>query len=99
LVAFQAARENQSSIYVFNESDGTLTRVLPIAGSVDQPLQPRWHPRRKEIVYVCDYTVEAWSNSSGSLSVPDQLNPLTPVVNGQRRTRYPSVWALRLENP
>ena len=100
LVAFQAARENLSNIYVFDEVDRTLMRVLPVPGSIDQPLQLRWHPRRKEIVYVGDYTVEAWANSSGGPgSPPDLLNPLTPELFGQRRTRFPSVWALRLEAP
>jgi len=100
LVAFQAARENLSNLYVYDEVDGDLTRVLPIPFGIDQPLMPRWHPRRKEIYYVSDYTVEAWANSSGGTgSPPDQLNPLTPVVNGQRRTRFPSVWSVRLQEP
>ena len=100
LVAVQAARENLSNLYVYDEVDRTLTRLLPTPFGIEQPMHPRWHPRRKEIFYVSDYTVEAWSNSSGgSGSPPDLYNPTTEFLYGQRRTRFPSVWSVRLQEP
>lgn len=99
LIAFQAASENLVNLYIFDEQDRTLTRVLPFSFGVNHNLFPRWHPYRKQIYYVSDYTVEAWANSTGLDSAPDRLDPNSPVLFGQRRSYFPSVWAVRLEEP
>lgn len=99
LVAFQAASENLVNLYVFDVEDRTLTRVLPFSFAVTHNLFPRWHPYRKQLYYVSDYTVEAWANSTGSDASPDRLNPNTAELFGQRRTFFPSIWALRFEEP
>jgi hypothetical protein len=65
LVAFQAQPEGENlrNIYVWDEQDNTLTRLLPFAMPVTHNLFPRWHPYRKSIVYVSDYTVAPWANT------------------------------------
>jgi hypothetical protein len=98
LIAFQAQTENQVNIYVLDEAVGRLARVLPYPVPVTHNLFPRWHPYRKAIVYVGDYTVAAWASSSPpNLPIPDVLNPNGTVVAGMPRTKYPSPWILELE--
>jgi fermentation-respiration switch protein FrsA (DUF1100 family) len=49
--------------------------------------------------YVSDYTVEAWANSTENREgVPDRLNPRAQEQYGMRRTYYPSIWVLKLED-
>lgn len=98
LIAFQGRTENLVNIYVWDEQTEMLTRLLPFSTAVTHNLFPRWHPTRKQIVYVSDYTVEAWANTAGSYPPPDRLNPRTPEEYGQRRTAFPSVWVVKLED-
>jgi hypothetical protein len=92
LVAFQATSENRTHLYVYNEDEDMLTRVSPYPFPVGTQLHPSWHPEKMWLVYVCDYSVNAWSNA---------LDP-PPLINGnfeqQPRTRYPSVWVMKLED-
>ena len=90
LLAFEALSENRLHLYVYNESDQELTRLNRFAFPISHRLFPRWHPTRREIVFVSDYSIAAW--------IPG-VDP-TPVGNptfaGQRRTTLPSVWTVRL---
>jgi hypothetical protein len=99
LLAFQAQTENLSNLYVLDIEDAKLTRILPYAMPVTTSLFPRWHPTRKELVYVSDYTVMAWANTTENRSgVPDRLDPrFAPDLHGMPRTLYPSVWVAVLE--
>jgi hypothetical protein len=97
LIAFQAEAENLRNLYVLDTQDKTLTRLLPYSVSVTHNLFPRWHPTRKELIYVCDYTVMPWANTAPGSSLADRLNPNNPELYGMQRTYYPSVWRLRLE--
>jgi hypothetical protein len=101
LLAFQAAQtptENLTNLYVLNlgtdpgPEDDVVTRVLPYPFPPTHALSPRWHPSRKEIVYISDYRVDRWSD------LPDVLNPERNEDAGERRTRFPSPWIVKLEN-
>ena len=99
LVAFQAQAENLRNLYVLDEQDGTLTQVLPAPIPVNHSLFPRWHPTRKALVYVSDFTVRAWANSSGSgSSAPDRVDPTLDPYYSVSRTLYPSPWVLSFED-
>ena len=91
LLAFQGNSENLTHLYVYNEDEDVLSRVSPFPYPVNSTLFPSWHPDKRWLTYVSDYSVNAWS---------DGLDPL-PLVNQnferQLRTRYPSVWVLKLE--
>jgi hypothetical protein len=98
LVAFQAQSENLANIYVFDVTDAKLTKLLPFAMPVTQNLFPRWDPTSKTILYVSDYTVQAWANSTAGVNgVADRINPLLATFQSTPRTLYPSVWTVRLE--
>jgi hypothetical protein len=98
LIAFQAQAENRANIFVLDEAAGTLTRILPFAAPVTHNLFPRWHPSRKAIVYVGDYTVALWANSSppGMNSIPD-IPATPPSLEGMPRSKFPSPWVIELE--
>ena len=98
LIAFQAQTENRANIYVLDEDAGTLTRVLPYSAPVTLNLFPRWHPSRKAIVYVGDYTVALWANSSppGMNTIPD-IPATPPSLEGMPRSKFPSPWVVELE--
>lgn len=98
LIAFQAERENLRNLYVLDVEEKVVTALLPYAEPVTHNLFPTWHPTRKELAYVSDYTVMPWANTTpGNNQVPDRLNPNNPELYGMPRTYYPSVWVLRLE--
>ncbi len=101
LVAFQAEAENLRNLYVFDVEAQKLIRLLPYSVPVTHDLFPRWHPTRKELAYVSDYTVMPWGNTTPGVAsnaqIPDKLNPNTPELYGMPRTYYPSVWVLKLE--
>lgn len=93
-ITFQGTLREESTrdLYIYNEDDRELLRVLPFAFSTTHDLFPRWHPSRREIVYVSDYSVQAWT---GSLTDP---TPDPAERFGTRRTRFPSMWVVRLED-
>jgi hypothetical protein len=82
--------EATRDLYVYNETERLLTRVVPFSFPTTHNLYPRWHPTQRRIAYVCDYTVQAWSS--------DRLT--TPVAErfGMLRTQFPSVWVVSLED-
>lgn len=92
LLAFQADSENLTHLYVYNEDEEVLSRVTPYPFPVKTKLFPSWHPEKRWLTYVSDYSVNAWSNA---------LDP-TPLTNAdferQPRSRYPSAWVLKLED-
>lgn len=89
LLAFEATSENFVHLYVYHEDDDKLVRVNRYPYSVAHTLFPRWHPVRREIVFVSDYGVAAWSNFD-----PTPIG--NPDFEGRRRTVWPSVWTIRL---
>jgi hypothetical protein len=89
LLAFQGSAENRTHLFVYEEATDTLVRVSPFPFGVTQDLFPRWHPDRKELIFVSDYSVAAWNQRD----VPPVGNP---DFAGWRRTQFPSVWTLRL---
>jgi hypothetical protein len=98
LIAFQGQAENLTNIYVLDEAAQTLTRVLPYPVPVTHNMWPRWHPSRKAIVYVGDYTVALWANTTPpGMTVPDVLNPNGTELAGMPRTKFPSPWVVELE--
>ena len=98
LVAFEAQSENLANLYLWDEDDNVLVRLLPFSVPVTHRMFPRWHRTRTWLVYVSDYTVMPWGSSTpGAGSVPDLLNPANPNFDGMPRTRFPSPWVLRLE--
>ena len=98
LVAFEAQSENLANLYLWDEQENVLVRLLPFSVPVTHRMFPRWHRTKKWLVYVSDYTVMPWgSTTPGAGAVPDLLNPLIPTFDGMARTRFPSPWVLRLE--
>lgn len=92
LLTFQGASEGRVFLYVYDLASQSLVRVTPYSFQMGKNLFPRWHPTRREIVFVNDYTVARW--------VPRDEHPITsPVVDSMLRTLYPSVWTIRLEEP
>ncbi|UCE02488.1 MAG: hypothetical protein JSW67_14795 [Candidatus Latescibacterota bacterium] len=89
LLAFQGSAENRTHLFVYEETSDTLVRVSPFPFGVTRNLFPRWHPQRKELAFVSDYSVAAWNQRD----VPPVGNP---DFAGWRRTQFPSVWTLRL---
>jgi hypothetical protein len=91
LLTFEASSENRVNLYLYDEAQDNLVRLNPFGFPVTQHLFPRWHPTRKEIVYVSDYSVARW--------VQGDPSPVgSPSFLGQLRTQYPSVWTVRLED-
>ena len=92
LIAFQANLKDEATrdLYVYNETEGILSRVLPFPFQTTHSLFPRWHPTQRRIAYVCDYTVQAWTG--------DLLATPTAERFGMLRTRFPSVWVVSLED-
>ena len=74
-----------------------LSYLLPYPVPVTHNLFPRWHPTRKRLVYVSDYTVMPWANSSPGTTLADRLNPNSPEFYLMPRTYYPTPWVLSLE--
>lgn len=97
LIAFQAEAENLRNLYVYDVEANTVTRLLPYSVPVTHNLFPNWHPSRKRLAYVSDYTVMPWAESAPGTSLADRLNPNNPELYGMPRTYYPSVWVLSLE--
>lgn len=98
LIAFQAQQENLGNLYLLDVEDNALVRLLPFSVPITHTMFPRWHRTKKWLVYVGDYTVMPWGNTTpGSGRVPDVLNALRPIFDGMPRTRFPSPWVLRLE--
>jgi hypothetical protein len=102
LIVFQAETENLRNLYLLDVEANTLTRLLPYAVPVTHNLFPRWHPTRKQLIYVSDYTVMAWANTTPTPTgpdsrSPDRLNPNNSELYGMPRTFYPSLWMLKLE--
>jgi hypothetical protein len=93
LLSFQAASEGRGFLYVYDLGRETLTRITPYEFTMGKNLFPRWHPTRREIVFICDYTVARWLPSGDPPPITN------PVVGGMRRTQYPSVWTIRFEEP
>jgi hypothetical protein len=90
LIAFQATSETQANIYVLDEAAGKVVRILPYPAPSTHDLFPRWHPTRKAIVYISDYSVAPWTaNDTQSLT--------TPTLAGMTRTKFPSAWIVALE--
>lgn len=87
-LALQGSAENRTHLYVYEEAIDSLVRVSPFSFGVTRNLFPRWHPNRKELVYVSDYSVGLWINDVPPVGNPD--------FAGWRRTQFPSVWTLRL---
>jgi hypothetical protein len=99
LIAFQAQAENLRNLYILDEEDGTLAQALPFPIPVSHSLFPNWHPTRKALAYVSDYTVRAWANSSGGTgSPPDRINPTLESYYSMSRTLYASPWVLSFED-
>jgi len=92
LLTFEASSENRVNLYVYDEAQDSLVRLNPFGFPVKQHLFPRWHPTRKEIVYVSDYSVARWVDGHDPQPVGN------PSFLGQLRTQYPSVWTVRLED-
>ncbi|HZL84856.1 MAG TPA: hypothetical protein VFD07_05695 [Candidatus Krumholzibacteria bacterium] len=91
LLAFQGTSENRVYLYVLDRSANSLVRITPYEFATGRNLFPRWHPTRREVVFVCDYTVARWLNGG-------DVYPLgNPGFAGQIRTLYPSVWTVRLQ--
>ena len=91
LLTFQAASENRIYLLVYDVASDDLIRITPYEFAVGRNLYPRWHPTRREIVFVCDYTVARW------LPQGDVYPIGNPEFGGLNRTLYPSVWTVRLE--
>jgi Tol biopolymer transport system component len=90
LLAFEAKSENVVHLYVYNENDRQLTRINRFGFPASLRLFPRWHRDRREIAFVCDYSVAAWASGV------DPLPGSSPNFDGHRRTATPSVWTIRL---
>lgn len=92
LIAFQAnlTEETTRDLYVYNETDHVLSRVLPFPFMTSHSPFPRWHPTQRRIAYVCDYTVQAWTTDRLAEPVAERF--------GMLRTQFPSVWVVSLED-
>ncbi len=91
LLAFQGSSENRVYLFVYDVAAASLIRATPYEFPPGRNLFPRWHPTRREIVFVGDYTVARWLDNG-------DVYPLgNPVYAGVKRTLYPSVWSVQLE--
>ncbi len=91
LLTFQGTSENRVYLYVLDRSTNSLIRITPYEFAAGRNLFPRWHPTRREIVFVSDYTVARWLGGGDTYPLGNSL------FAGQIRTLYPSVWTIRLE--
>ncbi len=89
LMLFQATSEARVYLYVYDLAADTLLRVAPYAFATGRNLFPRWHTSRRDIAFVCDYSVARWTSNDPA--------PVPPDFVGKRRTQYPSVWTIRLQ--
>ena len=90
LLAFQGTSEGRVYLYVLDRGTNSLVRITPYEFAAGRNLFPRWHPTRREVVFVCDYTVARW------LEGGDEYPLGNPLFAGRIRTLYPSVWTVRL---